>query len=83
MNMVERLERIGGLRKEEFILLKALILSNSLTLNSSSPKNGNRRDKEAEQEASVDENESECISRIENLRESLLSSLHDCVAVIR
>ena len=82
--MVERLERLGGLQREEFILLKALLLSNSLTINSSSPpKNGNRREKDIKQEGSADENQSDCIRRIENLRESLLSSLHDCVAVIR
>ncbi len=53
----ERFERLG-VRKEEYILLKALVLANC--------------------DARVDE-----ANAIFRLRDSLLASLHNCVAVIR
>ena len=83
MNMVERLRRLGGLRKEEYILLKALILSNSLTINSSSSTNGNQKEDDTDQDESADQNKLKCVRRIESLKESLLSSLYDCVTAIR
>jgi hypothetical protein len=78
--MVEKLERIGGLRKEEFILLKALVLANSTTIDLSVPKNGNRA---KDEETSVHKDHCESSHQIDNLRESLLNSLSDCVAVTR
>jgi len=81
--MVEKLERIGGLRKEEFILLKALVLANSSTIDLSVPKNGNQSEELVDEETSVDENHCESAQKIDNLRESLLRSLSDCVAVTR
>ena len=81
--MVEKLERIGGLRKEEFILLKALVLANSSTIDLSVTKNRKRTKEVVDEETSVDEDRSESCHKIDNLRESLLSSLSDCVAVTR
>ena len=81
MIMINRLERLGGLRQEEFLLLKAVILSNSLTLHSSSSNIITLL--EEENNDLVTSNE-QCDKRgtIQTLRESLLSSLHDCVAVL-
>ena len=81
--MVKRLERIGGLRKEEFILLKALVLANSLTINASLHKDENRIKEGVEEETSLDEDQSESINKIEKLKESLLCSLYDCMAITR
>ena len=81
MNMVERLRRLGGLRKEEYILLKALILSNSLTIRSSSSNIITLLEEENNDRVTSNE-QCDKIGTIQTLRESLLSSLHDCVAVL-
>ena len=82
INIIERLDRIGGLRKEEFIILKALILANSFTINSSL--NDEDKSKEdCEKEEIVDKTESDSIYKIEQFRESLMNSLYDCILVTR
>ena len=73
---------MGGLRKEEFILLKALILANSFTVNSTS--NSEYKTKEDIGKVEVDvKAHSDSAEKIEHFRESLLSSLYDCIAVTR
>ena len=58
MLATERLERVG-IKREEFLLLKAVVIANSDV-------------RKMEEEAAL-----------WRLREALLASLHDCVAVIR
>ena len=73
---------MGGLRKEEFIILKALILANSCTINSTL--NDEEKPKEdPEKEEIVHKTESDSIYKIEQFRESLINSLHDCIVVTR
>ena len=73
---------MGGLRKEEFIILKALILANSFTINSTL--NDEEKPKEdPEKEEIVHKTESDSIYKIEQFRESLINSLHDCIVVTR
>ena len=73
---------MGGLRKEEFIILKALILANSFTINSTL--NSEDKPKEnLEKHAEVHKSHFDSSEKIEHFRESLLTSLHDCVAVTR
>ena len=82
INVIERLDRIGGLRKEEFIILKALILANSFTINSTL--NDEEKPKEdCKNEDIADKTETDSICKIEQFRESLLNSLHDCIVVTR
>ena len=73
---------MGGLRKEEFILLKALILANSFTFNSTS--SGENKPKDDLQKGESDDKvQADSAEKIEHFRESLISSLHDCMAVTR
>ena len=75
---------MGGLQKEEFILLKALILSNSLTINSHSPENqGTGNEANMNEQITLIDKKRDLREKTENLRESLLSSLSDCIAVTR
>ena len=82
MNIVDRLKRMGGLRKEEFILLKALILANSFTINST-PCSENKQKDDIEKDDAAEKIQADSADKIEHFRESLLSSLHDCMAVTR
>ena len=82
MNIVDRLKRMGGLRKEEFILLKALILANSFTINST-PCSENKPKDDIEKDDAAEKIQADSTDKIEHFRESLLSSLHDCMAVTR
>ena len=81
--MVEKLEKMGGLRKEEFILLKALVLANSSTVDLSNAKYGHQTKEGLHVETSVPEDQVDSALQIDNLRDSLLRSLSDCVAVTR
>jgi hypothetical protein len=84
ISIIDRLQRIGGLQKEEFILLKALILSNSLTINSHSPENqGAGNEANMNEQITLMDKKRDLREKTENLRASLLSSLSDCIAVTR
>lgn len=73
---------MGGLRKEEFILLKALVLANSFTINSTSSSENKPKD-DLQKDEGDDKVQADSEEKIEHFRESLLSSLHDCMAVTR
>ena len=73
---------MGGLRKEEFILLKALILANSFTINLTTNNECEPKEDIGKGEAS-DKTPTDSAEKIEHFRESLLSSLYDCIAVTR
>jgi len=84
ISIIDKLQRMGGLQKEEFILLKALILSNSLTIDSHSPENqGTGNEANMNEQITLIDKKRDLREKTENLRESLLSSLSDCIAVTR
>ena len=85
VRVTDRLSRVG-VRREEFLLLKAIVIANFDAVSSSSSSSTSCSPSSDASGAADSSSSSSTISTnkpLWKLRESLLSALYDCVAVIR